>query len=94
MVVVSARPGVEVGLDLSQFYRRRLTLAGVSSTQADVGWCAGYLRALMPGFERGELPPVTVGRCCSIEQAAEAYALAASGRAEGRVVLTLHEATR
>jgi NADPH2:quinone reductase len=93
MVVVSARPGVEVGLDLSQFYRRRLTLAGVSSTQADVGWCAGYLRALMPGFERGELPPVTVGRCCSIEQAAEAYALAASGRAEGRVVLTLHEAT-
>jgi NADPH:quinone reductase len=94
MVVVSARPGVEVGLDLSQFYRRRLALVGVSSTRADVGWCAGYLRQLMPGFERGELPPVHVAWRCSIEQAAEAYALVASGRAQGRVVLTLDEAAR
>ena len=89
MVVIAGRPGEEVGLDLSQFYRRRLTLAGASSTRGDAAWCAEHLRALAPGFERGDLPPVGIARCYPIEQAAEAYALAGSGRADGRIVLAL-----
>jgi NADPH2:quinone reductase len=88
MVVIAGRPGQEVSLDLSQFYRRRLALVGVSSTRADAVWCAEHLRALVPRCEQGDLPPVGVARCYSIEQAAEAYGLAGSGRAGGRVVLT------
>ena len=91
MVVIAARPGQDVALDLSQFYRRRLRLVGVSSTRADAAWCAGHLHALADGLATGALPPVTVARTFPIEQAAEAYALVAGGRAAGRVVLTFGE---
>ncbi|MFE7444051.1 zinc-binding alcohol dehydrogenase family protein [Streptomyces chartreusis] len=87
MVVISARPGTEVGLDLSQFYRRRLSLLGVSSTQSDVAWTASLLKALMPGFESGELPPVTGVRVLPLSSAAEAYTLVAGNADGARVAL-------
>jgi NADPH2:quinone reductase len=88
MVVISARPQAEVGLDLSQFYRRRLSLLGVSSTWSDASWCASLLTGLLPAFESGALPPVAIGARVELGQAAEAYQLVASGMAAGRVVLT------
>jgi NADPH:quinone reductase len=88
MVVISARPQAQVGLDLSQFYRRRLSLLGVSSTRSDASWCASLLTGLLPAFESGALPPVTIAAHVELERAAEAYQLVASGAAGGRVVLT------
>jgi NADPH:quinone reductase len=89
MVVISARPQSAVGLDLSQFYRRRLSLLGVTSTWSDASWCASLLAELLPAFESGALPPVEVAAHVGLERAAEAYQLVASGEAGGRVVLTL-----
>jgi NADPH2:quinone reductase len=93
MVVISARPQAQVGLDLSQFYRRRLSLLGVSSTRADASWCASLLTELLPAFERGALPPVAIAAQLELERAAEAYQLVASGAAAGRVVLTFDSET-
>ncbi len=89
MVVISARPNAPVELDLSAFYRRRLTLHGVSSTAADAAWCAGWLTPLLPGFDDGSLPPVAVDRGYALDDAAAAYAQVASGQTAGRVVLDL-----
>jgi NADPH:quinone reductase-like Zn-dependent oxidoreductase len=89
LVLIAARPGVDVALDLSQFYRRRLRLIGVSSTRADAAWCASYLRDLAPGFASGALPPVGVARAVALQRVADAYALTAAGGAAGRVVLTM-----
>lgn len=86
LVVISARPATEVGLDLSQFYRRRLSLMGVSSTRADVTWTASLLRELMPGFESGDLPPVAGARVLPLTAAAEAYTAVAQG-SDDRIVL-------
>jgi NADPH:quinone reductase len=88
MVVISASPQAQVGLDLSQFYRRRLTLFGVSSTRSDASWCASLLMGLLPAFESGALPPVPIAAHVPLERAAEAYQVVASGTAGGRVVLT------
>ena len=89
LVVIAARPGQDAAFDLSQFYRRRLRLIGVSSTRADAGWCAGHLHALADAFANGALPPVPIARRFALEDAAAAYALVASGTAGGRVILTM-----
>jgi NADPH:quinone reductase len=88
MVVIAARPQAQVGLDLSQFYRRRLSLLGASSTRSDAAWCASLLTELLPAFESGALPPVAIAAKLELERAGEAYQLVASGTAAGRVVLT------
>lgn len=89
LVVIAARPGQEVAFDLSQFYRRRLRLIGVSSTRADATWCAEHLRALADAFQTGALPPVPVAGTFALQQAASAYGLAATGTAGGRIVLAI-----
>ncbi len=92
MVTISAKPQVEVAFELSQFYRRRLGLLGVSSTRADAAWCGALLTELGEGFESGHLPPVSIAQTLPIERAAEAYALVATGQAPGRIVLTFDDA--
>jgi NADPH:quinone reductase-like Zn-dependent oxidoreductase len=88
MIVISAKPQTAVELDLSQFYRRRLGLLGVSSTISDATWTASLLAELLPGFESGELPPVRIDRALPLAAAADGYAQVAQGAAAGRVVLT------
>lgn len=87
MVVISAKPATPVSLDLSSFYRRRLNLLGVSSTVSDVTWSAALLTELLPGFESGDLPPVSGAKPFSLDRAADAYALVAQPATEERAVL-------
>jgi len=87
VVVISARPATSVALDLSQFYRRRLSLLGVSSTAYDATWAASLLTGLLPGFESGDLRPVSGATVLPLAAAAEGYALVAKGGDAQRVVL-------
>lgn len=87
VVVISARPATSVNLDLSQFYRRRLSLLGVSSTAYDAAWTASLLTGLLPGFESGNLRPVSGATVLPLASAAEGYALVAKGGDAHRVVL-------
>jgi NADPH:quinone reductase-like Zn-dependent oxidoreductase len=75
-----------VGLDLVDFYRRRLTLMGVDTRHSDVTTCAAFLEVMRPGFEDGSLHAPHVLRTAPLEEAASAYQDVERGT-DGKIVL-------
>jgi len=85
-VAIASTGERRVGLDLIDFYRRRLTLMGVDTRHSDAAACAAFLEAMRPGFEDNSLSAPTIVRTAPLSGAAGAYADVERG-ADGKVVL-------
>lgn len=87
--VCLASPGQRrVGMDLVDFYHRRLTLRGLDTLGLSAGECGDILDRLHPAFESGWLRPTAIARTQPLAEAAAAYAAVAGGTAGGKIVLT------
>ena len=76
-----------VSFDLLDFYRRELRLYGVNTRHLTVSDGARILESLSPGFEAGVLHAPEIAEVFPLAKAREAFELAASGNAGGKVIL-------
>ena len=91
LAVIAATGGRRASVDVLDFYRRGLRLAGVNSLGHDALAAARVLEQVAPGFEAGALAAPRAGRAFYLERAREGYEAVAAGA--GRVVLVPWRAT-
>lgn len=87
LVEIAATGERRVSFDLLDFYRRELRLYGVNTRHMTVSDGARILESLCPGFEAGVLRAPQIAETFPLARAREAYELAASGSAGGKVIL-------
>jgi NADPH:quinone reductase len=79
-VAITSTGDRRVGLDLVDFYHRRISLFGVDSVALTVKDGASLLSSLTPLFEAGVLKPAAIAKRGSLDEARQLYSYVATGR--------------
>jgi NADPH2:quinone reductase len=86
-VAISSGAIPRVSFNLVDFYHNESRLLGVDTLKLSFAEAGDILRSLLPGIERGDLPPPAV-QTRPLERGAEAYREINDGTVKARIVLT------